>query len=105
MTHEKKVKGTSASHTTEVVDNKKSNKQHLDALDEQSTRLCNAVQTFEKNVKTVEADIHKLNIQLDESRMMCVSMTDVVAILPDLQEEIKVMRLQLCIFYHVVDNG
>ncbi|KAL2472404.1 Uncharacterized protein Adt_40540 [Abeliophyllum distichum] len=94
-----------ASHITEVVDHKKSPKQLLDVLDGQSTRLCVAVETFEKKVETAEADISELNIQLDESRMMCATMIDAVVFLPDLREEIEVMRLQLQILQRTVGNG
>ncbi|KAL2492757.1 Uncharacterized protein Adt_28385 [Abeliophyllum distichum] len=57
-----------------------------------------------KKVKTVEANICKLNIQLDESRMMCAAMTDAIALLSDLQEEMEAMRLQLLILLRVVGN-
>ncbi|KAL2506805.1 Uncharacterized protein Adt_22426 [Abeliophyllum distichum] len=94
-----------ASHITEVVDHKKSTKQRLDALDWQSTRLCVAVEAIEKKVETAEAEIRELNIQLDESRMMCTAMTDAVALLPDLREKMEAMRLQLRILQRVVGNG
>ncbi|KAL2474298.1 Uncharacterized protein Adt_35034 [Abeliophyllum distichum] len=94
-----------ASHITEVVDHKKSTKQRLDAFDGQSTRSCVAVETLEEKVKIAKADIRELNIQLDESWMMCAAMTDVVALLPDLREEMEVIRLQLPILQRIVGNG
>ncbi|KAL2542990.1 Uncharacterized protein Adt_03968 [Abeliophyllum distichum] len=94
-----------ASHITEVVDHKKSTKQRLDTLDGQSTRLCVVVETLEEKVKMAEADIRELNIQLDESRMMCATMTDAVALLLDLRDEMEAMRLQLRILQRVVGNG
>ncbi|KAL2524108.1 Uncharacterized protein Adt_09162 [Abeliophyllum distichum] len=94
-----------ASHITEVVDQKKSTKQRLDALDGQSTRLCVAVEAIEEKVETAEAEIRELNIQLEESLMMCAAMTDAVALLPDLREEMEAMRLQLRILQRAVGNG
>ncbi|KAL2481548.1 Retrotrans gag domain-containing protein [Abeliophyllum distichum] len=94
-----------ASHITEVVDQKKSTKQRLDALDGQSTRLCVAVEAIEEKVETAKAEIRELNIQLEESRMMCAAMTDAVALLPDLREEMEAMRLQLRILQRAVGNG
>ncbi|KAL2486394.1 Uncharacterized protein Adt_31150 [Abeliophyllum distichum] len=72
-----------------MVDHKKSTKQPLDMLDGQTTKLCDTVETLEKKVETTEAGIRKWNIQLDESRMICTAMIDVVAIFSDLQEEMK----------------
>ncbi|KAL2471160.1 Retrotrans gag domain-containing protein [Abeliophyllum distichum] len=80
-------------------------KQCLDALDEQSSRLFKHVNTLKKKVETVEVDICELNIQLDESQMMCVVMIDAIVLLPDLKKEIEAMRLQLRILQRVVDNG
>ncbi|KAL2491725.1 Retrotrans gag domain-containing protein [Abeliophyllum distichum] len=94
-----------ASNITEVVDHKKCTKQRLDALDGHSTRLCVVVETHEEKVETAEADIRELNIQLNESQMMCAAMTDVVALLPDMREEMEAMRFQLRILQHVVGNG
>ncbi|KAL2518321.1 Uncharacterized protein Adt_14568 [Abeliophyllum distichum] len=71
----------------------------------QLTLLCIAVETFEEKVETVEVDICELNIQLDESQMMCAAMTDAVALLPDLREEMDAIRLQLRILQRVVGNG
>ncbi|KAL2527518.1 Uncharacterized protein Adt_12572 [Abeliophyllum distichum] len=93
-----------AYHIIEVVDHKKSTKQRLDALDRQSIRLCVAVETLKEKVETTEADIRELNIQLDDSRMMCATMTDDVALLLDLQEEMEAMRLLLRILQRVVAN-
>ncbi|KAL2525746.1 Uncharacterized protein Adt_10800 [Abeliophyllum distichum] len=93
------------SHIIEVVDHKKSIKQCLDALDGQSIRLCVAVEALEEKVETAEADIRELNIQLDESRMMCAAMTNAVAFLPDLREKMEAMRHQLRILQRVVGNG
>ncbi|KAL2497493.1 Uncharacterized protein Adt_23043 [Abeliophyllum distichum] len=93
------------SHTTKVVDHKNSTKQRLDALDGQSTRLCDVVETFEKMFKTAKTDIREMNIQLDESWTMYTAMNDDVALLPDLREKIEAMRLQLRILHRVVDNG
>ncbi|KAL2475282.1 Retrotrans gag domain-containing protein [Abeliophyllum distichum] len=105
MTHEKKAMDPNASHTSKVVDHKKRTKQCLDALDGQSTRLCDTVETLEEKVEATEVDIHELNIQLDESRMMCGAMTNAFTILPDLREEIEAMRVQLRIRQRVVGNG
>ncbi|KAL2531397.1 Uncharacterized protein Adt_04748 [Abeliophyllum distichum] len=104
-THEKKAMDPNASHITEVVDHKKSTKQRLDVLDGQSTRLCVVVEALEEKVETAEVDIRELNIQLDESRMMCAAMTDVVALLPYLREEMEAKRLQLPMLQRVVGNG
>ncbi|KAL2454261.1 Uncharacterized protein Adt_48239 [Abeliophyllum distichum] len=90
-----------ASHTTEVVDYKMSTKHCLDALDWQTTKLCDVVETLEKKVKKVEVDILELNIQLDKSRMIVI-----VAILPDLYEEMKAMIDVVAILPgHAVGNG
>ncbi|KAL2471169.1 Uncharacterized protein Adt_39305 [Abeliophyllum distichum] len=80
-------------------------KQCLDAFNERSTRLCDCVNTLEKKVETAEVDICELNIQLDESQMMCVVMIDAIVLLLDLKKEIEAMRLQLRILQRVVDNG
>ncbi|KAL2542997.1 Uncharacterized protein Adt_03975 [Abeliophyllum distichum] len=88
----KKTMDPNASHTTKVVDQKKSTKQRFDALNGQSIRLCDVVETLEKKVETVDVDIHKLNILLDEGSIICAAMTDVVAILLDLKEEMEAMR-------------
>ncbi|KAL2470407.1 Uncharacterized protein Adt_38543 [Abeliophyllum distichum] len=80
MTFEKKAIDPNASHTIEMVVNKR--------------------------VETVEANIRKLNIQLDESRMIYAAMTDdAVANLPDPWKEMKAMRFQLQILQRVVGNG
>ncbi|KAL2457318.1 Uncharacterized protein Adt_46410 [Abeliophyllum distichum] len=94
-----------ASHTTKVVDHKKSTKQHLDVLNGQFPRLCDAVKTNEEKVEIAEMDICKLNIQLDDSRMICTAMTNGVAIFSNLREEMETMSLQLQTLQCVVGNG
>ncbi|KAL2471468.1 Uncharacterized protein Adt_39604 [Abeliophyllum distichum] len=84
---------------------KESTKQRWDALNGQSTRLCVTVEVLEEKVETAEANIRELNIQLDESWMMCAAMTDAVALLSDLREKMEAMRLQLRILQRVVGNG
>ncbi|KAL2474278.1 Uncharacterized protein Adt_35014 [Abeliophyllum distichum] len=103
--HDPREESDESKCITEVVDQKKSTKHRLDALDWQSTRLCDTIETLEEKVKIAEAEIHEFNIQLDERQMICVVMTNAVAILPDLWEEMEATRLQLRILQHVVGNG
>ncbi|KAL2453057.1 Uncharacterized protein Adt_45794 [Abeliophyllum distichum] len=68
MTLEKKATNPNASHTTKMVDYKKSTKQCLDVFDGKTTRLCYVFETLKEKVKTAKEEIE--------------AMTDVIAILP-----------------------
>ncbi|KAL2470592.1 Uncharacterized protein Adt_38728 [Abeliophyllum distichum] len=104
MIHEKKVIDLNVSHTTEVVDHKKSTKHRMDVLDGKTIMLCYIVKTIEEKVETAEADICELYIQLDESRTICTAMTNADAIIHGQREEMETMRIQLRILQYAIGN-
>ena len=102
---DKKAMDPDASQVTEVTDAKRNTKQRLEVLEGQTTRLAYAVDSIDERVELADSVIRDLHIQLDESRRACAAMTEAVAIIPDLREEMESLRVQLRILQRAVGNG